>query len=263
MINADNIYTPEQIWDDKKTSVIDFPELPYFDMAQYDIYNEKDYARFIQDTERIVRMSYEYRRLINYLKETELMNKCTFLENVTNMDNTQVQIEIHHSPLTLYDICSTVICKRLHTKESIEIYDVAEEVMYLHYKGFVGLVPLCTTVHELVHNQFLFIPTHIIRGNYREFINLYLEWMDPMLLENIERAESITAEYLADPNNRDNIVNAQMQIFNLHATYISVGNVMPFIQAITEAKERLKNRIAAIKSGKKILYHLVKTVDKK
>ena len=129
MINADYMNNADHIYVDNTSSVMELPELSYFDMDQYDLYDNKDYAKFIQAVERICRMSYEYRSLIAYLKNTEGMNKCSILDNVTNADNSKVKIEIHHSPLTLYDIASTVIKKRLHNKESMDVFDCCKEVL--------------------------------------------------------------------------------------------------------------------------------------
>ena len=147
MINAEYMNKIENVYVDGGSSVFEINSMDYFDAEQYDIYDQKDYARFIKDTETVCRSSFEYRQLINYLRFSEGMNTCTFLNNVTNIDNTKVKIEIHHSPYTLFSICSAVIKKRLHNKESIDIFDICKEVMWLHYMGYVGLVPLSATVH--------------------------------------------------------------------------------------------------------------------
>lgn len=267
MINVENVQQPTT-YENGGVEVVNFPEFPYFDMGQYDLYSEKDYKRFIDDTERMVRtQSYEYRKLIEYLRNTEGMNKCTFLENVTNIDSTKVRIEIHHSALTLYDLCSAVICKRLHKKESMEIYDVAEEILWLHYAGWVGLIPVCKTVHELIHNQFIFVPTHVIRGNYRLFIDTYHDWIDPTVLEAVEDAERVTGEYLNNPNDVSNIVNVQKAIFNQFATYISQGDINAIpgqaLERLGQANQMLKQRISDIKNKKKTLFHVIKPVSKK
>lgn len=257
MINVEYINKPDSIYEDNGVSIMSFPELPYFDQESYDIRDNRDFEKLIDDSERVCRNSYEYRLLFSYLKQSEGMNVCTFLQNVTNIDNKTVAIHLHHTPFTLYDICGTVIRKRLHNNESIDIFDIAKEIMWLHYMGYVGLIPVSETVHELIHNQFLFVPTHIVRGNYKQFVDMYREYIDPQAMEALTNAETITLEYLDDPNNPDHIVNSQMRIFNLHSTYINIQNAPDINIQIPIGQNMMSNRIASIKGQPKQLYVLV------
>ena len=83
----------------------------------------------------------------------------------------------------------TVYNKRVFYGESLDVEKVAEEVVYIHYFIMVGLIPLSTTVHELVHSQNIFIPCQDVFGDYREFMDIYKNWMDPELIEKIESIE--------------------------------------------------------------------------
>ena len=261
MINTDYMNTAEAIYQDGKRSLLEINELTYFDGEQYDIYNDKDYARFIKDTETICRTSYEYRTLINFLRTTEGMNKCSFLTNTTNVDSTKVKIHIHHAPFTLWDICSTVIRKRLHNQESIDPFDVCKEVMWLHYMGYVGLVPLSETVHTMVHNSYIFVPLNIIRGNYNKFKEIYYNEIDPETLDMLDNAEEMTKAYLEDISNVNNQVNKQMDLFNLHETYVRIQN-RNIKESIPKSKDDLKDRISTIKQEKKTMYKVMdKTKD--
>ena len=63
--------------------------------------------------------------------------------------------------------------------------------MWLHYNNMVGLIPLSETIHELVHNGVIFIPTTHVFGNYKLFVEAYkpfftIEQND--MLNEIERA---------------------------------------------------------------------------
>ena len=95
----------------------------------------------------------EYRDYIAYLKEYVDMTHCAFFNNVENSQGSRVRIEIHHEPLTLYDIVKTVVNK--HIDEGIPLNDffIADEVMLLHYTNKVGLVPLSKSVHQIIHNS--------------------------------------------------------------------------------------------------------------
>lgn len=233
MNKVDNIYT------DGKSSTLNMGKLAYFDESQYDLSDEKDFKFFIRDLERVVRNSFEYRTLIKYLKDTEGMDVCSFLENVTSRDNKKVSIEIHHTPLTLYDICMAVYKKRFNKHQDIDINSIAEEVMWLHYSGWVGLIPLSTTVHDLVHNQYLFIPTNVIRGNYKAFIETYYDYIEPEVLDAVDAAERATIDY----NNK------QMNIFNNHTIYVNMNDVN-LKESISDHKESIKDHIDAIKNKK-------------
>ena len=173
MVNPELINKVNDIYNDGGQTVLEIQNPPYFDKMPYDLLEEKSFKKYMTDLERSVRNSFEYRELISYLKNTEGMDVCSFLDNVTSRDNSRVKIEIHHSPLTLYDICLAVFRKRQQRKESTNIEAVAQEVMYLHYIGWVGLIPLSSMVHDMVHNQYLFVPTDKVRGNYKAFVDIF------------------------------------------------------------------------------------------
>ena len=240
-----------------KPNIYQIESLQYFDQEQYDLYSDKGFAKFIEDCEKDSRHGYESRRLTKYLRESEGMNCCTFLNNLSNLDSTKIRIELHHTPLTLYDIVSTVIRKRMNLNESIDICDVVKEVFWLHYAGWVGLVPVCETVHQMIHGQFVFVPTHIVRGNYMQFVDTYKEFIFPETLEALQNAEEITLQFLNDPN-CSNIVVKQFELFNISPTYINIGNIVPVNEAMDAARAIVKSRIDEIKNGKRVLYRLIK-----
>lgn len=168
--------------------------LPEYDIEDYDLFNEKDFKKYIIDIEKTCRISFEYRQMIKYLRDNMDMNKCSFYQNVNNIDTFKIKIHIHHEPLTLYDICIVVYRKRLKHKESLDVELVAKEVMFLHYKLMVGLIPLAETPHELVHNQYLFVPADVVLGHYGKFIDMYEEFFDPeqlYVLNNILEATNV------------------------------------------------------------------------
>lgn len=175
------------------TIVID--NLPPFDIADYDLQDEKQLKKYIFDIERICRTSHSYKKLIEFLREHIEMNKCSFYKNVNNIESNSIRIHIHHSPLTLFDIVSIVYRKRLDKREPLNVNLVAKEVMLMHYLMLVGLIPLSETVHELVHNGHLFIPTDCVYGKYKEFVERYKGYLDHQLLTTLEQAEYFTTIY--------------------------------------------------------------------
>jgi len=215
MINVEAMNKIDNIYTDGGESIININELPDYDEEPYDLSNPKSFDKYIDNLERIVRNSFEYRRFIGYLKGIEGMTECAVLENVSsNRMGSKVKIEIHHSPFTLYDICNIVVKKRIANNEDMNINAVAEEVLYLHYIAWVGLIPLSKTPHDTVHNAYMYISTNKVRGNYRAFIESYYNHINPELLDAIDAAEQAV---------KDNLEQKRMQIFNVHKMYVNVN----------------------------------------
>ena len=128
--------------------------IPNYTREDYDLNDPKDFKMYIKDVEREIRSSIEYQRCINYLRENAGMDHCAYLPNVTNAESFKIRIEIHHEPFTLYDIVLAVYNKRAAMREDLSVEMVAKEVIYIHYQKWVGLVPLCEMIHDLVHNQY-------------------------------------------------------------------------------------------------------------
>lgn len=135
--------------------------------------NEKEKVKLIKTVERIVRSSMEYRQYIKYLKDEIDMTKCSYFNNVSNKNTKGISIEIHHEPFTLFDITQTVLNKFIDEEKCINEFELAEEVMKVHYMGLVGLLPLSITVHKLVHNGKVFIPLQQLYGNFIKFLDIY------------------------------------------------------------------------------------------
>lgn len=173
--------------DNVESNILVIDDIPPYDIKDYDLFDEKDFNKYLQDIERIIRSSMEYREFINYLREYMDMNKCSFFENVSNINSYKIKIHIHHHPLTLYDIVVIVYNKRSFFEESLEAEMVAKEAMYIHYFMMVGLIPLSETVHDLVHDQLIFIPLDKVMGNWEEFLDTYSDFIPTETLEKIER----------------------------------------------------------------------------
>ena len=176
-------------------ALIELHDIPRYDIYDYDLNDEKSFKSYMQAIERNVRQSFEYKAMIKYLREYMDMNQCAFYKNVNNIDTTRIKIEIHHEPLSLYDICVIVYNKRVSFHEPLDEEYVAKEVMYLHYNLLVGLIPLAETVHQLVHAQYLFVPTTAVLGKYKEFVDRYHDYMLPEQIEALEHIEEATRVY--------------------------------------------------------------------
>ena len=194
---------------DKNTNTnILLDNIPEYITEDYDLFDEKDIKKYIDDVKKAARGSYEYHAMVAYLKENMDMRKCSFLENVENYGNgCKVRIELHHHPFTIEDIVRIVLSKRQAYHEDLEVEMTAKEVMYLHYNLMVGLIPLSTTTHQLLHNNYIFIPNSKVYGNYKRFVNLYYDFIEPEILDTFDRLEEISdidnvAHYIVLDQNR-------------------------------------------------------------
>lgn len=175
--------------------IIVIPHLPDYDIKDYDLFDDKSFKKFVADVEKCVRQSMEYRDMVSYLRDNMNMNACSFYKNVTNIESFKIRIELHHTPFSLYDITIIVINKRMMYHESLEVEVVAKEIMFLHYKLLVGLIPVSETVHELIHNNYLFVPADKVFGNYKEFIAMYEDFMTAEQHDVLNRVLEFTKTY--------------------------------------------------------------------
>lgn len=186
----------------------------------YIVLNDKDKLVLTKMVETIVRRSLEYKQYIQFLKEEIDMTQCAFFKNVTNKNGSPVSIEIHHEPFTLFDITVTVIEKFIECGYELNPLLIAEEVMSLHYKNMVGLIPLSITVHELVHEGKLFIPLQNVYGNYIQFLEEYGDYITDSIKSVLETKLKLSKE----------IINPDTSILEKKYVYLEVdGFTLPQI----------------------------------
>jgi len=148
-----------------------FYRIDYYSEAFYD---ESEFKKFVKAVEKMVRKSDEYSRFIFDLKCNKGLDSCAILNNIKDgIEDSMADIEFHHYPFTLYDIVSVVTEKMLFCKEKVSTFTVAKRVIDLHLNHMVGVVPLCVTVHQLVHAGSIFINLNSVYGYYDKFIEEY------------------------------------------------------------------------------------------
>jgi hypothetical protein len=74
-----------------------------------ELLTDKAKVKFIQQIEKIVRSSLEYKEMVEFLKENADFSNCKFYVNITG--SKKIKIEIHHTPFTLFDIVSIALDK--------------------------------------------------------------------------------------------------------------------------------------------------------
>ena len=222
-----------------KMDVLIINEIPNFEKEDYALYDNKDEENYIKDIEKIVRNSFEYQELIQYLRKYMDMNKCSYFEGISNTETNKIKIHIHHSPITLYEIVVTIYEKRKFYGENLDAEAVAKEVTYCHYCLLIGLIPLCETVHELVHNEFLFIPNDAVLGQYHQFIQMYYPWVPKQSKDKFDRLEEYTRLYNEDEN---------LKILQPHYIYLGFEGTYK-LPKMEDILVKLQNRMDAIKAN--------------
>lgn len=149
-----------------------FKESFYF----IDMVDESAVKKFVKSTERLIRTSREYNDYIKVIREThDELNVDSLMVNVTSDD---ASLEFHHYPFTLYELVHNEMKKKFLNKEPFTSFNIARDIMKLHYENLIGIVPLTTTMHELAHDGSIFISESQIFGNFKEYISLYEPYID-------------------------------------------------------------------------------------
>jgi hypothetical protein len=164
------------------------PFIEGFDFT--DVYDERKLKAFLSSAEKLIRTSREYSTYISDLRSQVIdLNHDNILINITSED---AEMEFHHYPYTLYDICSIVLNKRLLKGEPTSTFDVAREVMGLHYRNEIGIVPLTQTTHELAHSGKLFLKKSQIFGDYAKFGRDYADAIPAELKDKVLKMEQLS-----------------------------------------------------------------------
>jgi hypothetical protein len=203
---------------------------------------ETEKHNIVKAIEAEVRMSMEYTDYIAYLRANVGMDACAFFNNVSKANNKKVRIEVHHSPLTLYDISKVVLDRAIRTGDEINVLLLAEEVTRIHYLNQVGLIPLSKTLHEVVHNSDkLTIPIYMIFGDFRKFLEIYQEELDMKENANIRKKVELAIERSRELNEHS------FDVLKEKFTYITVdGFEMPVkMEDEVEVKEEVSKKKVA------------------
>ena len=147
-----------------------------------DIFDEKKYQAFIKNIISAFRQSPFYGAYITHLHELGL-NKDVIQSNITT---NEALVELHHYPLSLYDVVQIIILKKLNIAEPLTSFSVMQELFDIHAKNWIGLVPLTATNHELVHEGELFINRWQVYGDFEQFKLNYEEYITPDLVDKID-----------------------------------------------------------------------------
>ncbi len=157
--------------------------LPYFKAGEY-FDNYESYVKFVKGCEKLVRNNDRYKNYIRYLKNEVKMDHCQVLKNVSDED---ADIEMHHMPLNLFEICEVIIEYFLSKSWKISTARIADAVLSEHENNRVGVVMVSSTVHEEWHAGNIWIPYKMIYGDVPAFIKKYKDVISNDIKESINR----------------------------------------------------------------------------
>lgn len=144
------------------------------------ISDDKNLVAITKQIEKMVRSSSEYKRYLGLIRLTTEFSNCSIFGQITDDDAT---IEFHHHPFTLFDITTSVIFKNIISKIKFSTFSITHEVLQLHYRNIIGLIPLSKTVHELVHTGQLNVPLDSIFGRYDTYISEFSPYFSNKVIE--------------------------------------------------------------------------------
>lgn len=187
---------------DKETKSIQSKD-NFFQVSLYsnamDLSVGNNFSKFVKNIEGLIRRSEEYKRYIHYLINDVGLTKCMVLSNIDMNSHDSITIEMHHGPiLTLYDIISIIIEHSINTGERFNSLLIAKRVLDEHYLNNIQVIMLSKTVHELVHDNKIFIHPEQAWGNLNEFLTKYKEGIIPEMKDRINNYLELAKKYRAN-----------------------------------------------------------------
>jgi hypothetical protein len=155
-----------------------------------------DRTAIVKCSERMVRQSDEYKRWIAVLHAEVGLSRCMVLNEIQSTPG--VSIEIHHFPLSLFDLCWAVSGRQKQENSRYSSASVADEVLGIHFEWKVGAIPLCATVHQLHHSGVLPLSLEMVWGYWEQAAQQYWNYFPRHVPAKIERARAITARQVAE-----------------------------------------------------------------
>lgn len=168
---------------DKDNNVLSSDDSQYCLNLRIDnISDPKEVTKFIKKCESLIRMSPEYKNWVAYIYEVLGLTECS----VTKEHSSVVPTQIHHYPINLFTLVKAVINRHLFNNIAFCSFDIALEVIQLHFQLKLGFTVLITSMHEKHHNGALDLPIEIVTGDYNSFIQDYGQYIDEDELQTIK-----------------------------------------------------------------------------
>ena len=153
-------------------------------------------SKFIKAAVRVVRQSKEYKLYLGHLRQDHKLDYCSFQPNIVLDED--VEMEFHHCPLTLYDVCQVIFDHIIEKGGKCTSLSLADAAINEHFEERIGLVPLTKTNHHLVHSGMLKIHPSQVYGKWLEFVRIYSLGVSDGLMEKIIEHLRTTEEDTSD-----------------------------------------------------------------
>lgn len=131
----------------------------------------EEYKSFLKNAERRFRATKEYKDYKAYLMSLGF-DHCQVMGNIES--DQEVDIELHHNILNLFDICIMICEHVLNTIGYISTFDLIQLLIYEHQHNRLGITFLSTTAHEMyTNNPDAYIPPEMTFGKWWELLERY------------------------------------------------------------------------------------------
>ena len=165
-------------------------ELTFYQSTR--IVAEDGKSKFIKGAVRCVRQSREYKRYLAHLKEDHGMTQCAFQPSIVLDED--VEMEMHHCPLTLYDVCQIILDHILEKGGRCTTLSLADATIHEHFEERIGMVPLTKTAHALVHADHLKIHPRQVYGKWLDLLHTWPLGVSDKVMEKVIRHLRTTDE---------------------------------------------------------------------
>lgn len=172
--NINQIYEYDIITLNDKNPTLSSPndslDLSFY-ITKETIHDPEEYKSFLKNAERRFRACKEYKDYKAYLMSLGF-DHCQVMGNIESDE--QVDIELHHNVLNLFDICILICEHVLNTIGYISTFDLIQLLIMEHQNNRVGITFLSTTAHEMyTNNPDAYIPPEMTFGKWWELLQRY------------------------------------------------------------------------------------------
>lgn len=172
-------------------------------------FDNKVFSRFVKSVERLIRSDRSYSNYIKKIKEAEESLGRDVILN--NLKSSEVEIQMHHHPLTLYDIVSVIALHNFNNDIKFNSFSLTKEVIKAHYDNIIGLAPMSITTHELAHlplekgskKRYINLTKKQIFGKYEEFTDKYKDGLTLEVREKIKEFNRVSSDETIKVDQKD------------------------------------------------------------
>ena len=108
----------------------------------------KEFHNLVEDIEKTIRQTPEYK--LWSIKHRKSVDKC----QVCGIEfNKKIKAEVHHTPLTLYEIVVNALDELINSGKELTTTEVIDKVIDWHVNEKIGSLTICTCCHKQAHYE--------------------------------------------------------------------------------------------------------------